>query len=374
LGFTTVAAIGVSVVMNSIGVNTHLDSFNYGYQNLAVTEAAINYLGVKNLRDSAQGSWDLKIWQQVASATGARFDDYMGRGSPAQDTADLGYVSALANKGILNFIEGGDENDTPVAVDKGNSLAWTAAFQSKVFSTGHALGLPVINMSFGAGWTAANAWHGNYDKVGNLSPYASYGNAHTYPGPGAKTDTTIQALNADARLAASSRPVITTEIGWDTAKIAAQSVAKFTLDAVFDGIKDGNAKLYFYALFDDGSGRFGLMNPNGTPKPAGAALHNLTAISAGTGTVPPASLSYSLAGRTAADNTLLMHKSTGAFQLVLWNEMDSAHTVTLTLPKAVRKIVVYDPLLASTARAARSNARSMPVGLSDHPIIVEIDP
>jgi hypothetical protein len=374
LGFTTVVAISASIVMNSIGVNTHLDSFNYGYQNLAVTEAAIKYLGVRNLRDSAQGSWDLALWQKVAGATGARFDDYMGRGSPAQDTADLGFVSALAKSGILNFVEGGDENDTSVAVGKGNSLAWTKAFQSKVFSTGHALGLPVINMSFGAGWTAANAWHGNYDKVGDLSPYANYGNAHTYPGVGAKTDATIQMLNADARLAAHTRPVITTEIGWDTAKFNPQTAAKFALDAVFDGIKDGDAKLYFYALFDDGSGRFGLMNSNGTSKPAGAALHNLTTILADTGTASSASLSYSLTGSTTADNTLLMHKSTGAFRVVLWNESGSAHTVTLSLPKAARKIVVYDPLLASTARTARSNALSMPVGLSDHPIIVEIDP
>ena len=41
------------------------------------------------------------------------------------------------------------------------------------------MGLPVINMSFGSGWTAANNWHGDYDKVGNLSPFADYANAHT---------------------------------------------------------------------------------------------------------------------------------------------------------------------------------------------------
>src|ERR1700730_1467990 len=69
MAFLSVAAISVSAVMNTIGVNTHLDSFNYGYQNLAVTAAAINYLGFKNLRDSAQHSWDLTLWTQVASAT-----------------------------------------------------------------------------------------------------------------------------------------------------------------------------------------------------------------------------------------------------------------------------------------------------------------
>ena len=53
---------------------------------------------------------------------------------------------------------------------------------------GQQLGLPVINMSFGAGWTAANDWHGDYGKVGDLSAYANYANAHTYPNAGQRTD------------------------------------------------------------------------------------------------------------------------------------------------------------------------------------------
>jgi hypothetical protein len=374
VAFVTVAAISVGAVMNMIGVNTHLDSFNYGYQNLAVTEAAIHYLGVKNLRDSAQGSWDLKIWQQVAAATGARFADYMGRGSPAQDVADLGYVSALASKGLLAFVEGGDENDTAPALAAGNSIAWTAGFQKQVYSTGHGLGLPVINMSFGAGWTAANNWHGNYDKVGDLSAYANYANAHTYPGTGQLPDTAIKMLNADARLAAGLRPVITTEIGWDTAKFDAQTTARFTLDAVFDGIKDGDVKMYFYALFDESLRKYGLMNSDGSPKPAGKALHNLTTILADTGAPRSGSLTYSLSGTTANDNSRLMRKSNGAFELAVWNEIDAAHTVTVTLPKAAAKITVYDPLLSSSARTVRAGTASMPVQLNGSPVIIEINP
>ena len=374
MAFLTVAAISVSAVINTIGVNTHLDSFNFGYQNLAVTEAAINYLGIKNLRDSAQHSWDLTLWPQVTIATGAHFDDYMGRGSPAQDTADLSFVGTLATLGLLNFVEGGDENDTSVALSQGNSIAWTAAFQQQVYSTGHALGLPVINMSFGAGWTAANNWHGDYDKVGDLSPYTDYGNAHTYPGVGAMTDRTIQTLNADALLAAWSRPVITTEIGWNTATVDAQSAARFSLDAVFDGIKDGDAKMYFYALFDDTAGKFGLMNSDGSPKPAGTALHNLTTILADTGAPLSGSLSYSLSGTTANDHNLLMRKSSGAFEFAVWNESDLAHTVTLSLANAARTLRIYDPMTGTTAVQSLSNALSISFAVPDHPVVAEIIP
>jgi len=374
MGFTTVAALTTAAVLNTIGVNTHLDSFNYGYQNLAVTSAAINYLGVKNLRDCYRHSWDMPLWSQVAAATGARFDDYMGRGSTAGDVADLAFVPSLAALNLLNFVEGGDENDTAPALAAGNSIAWTAAFQQQVYATGHSLGLPVINMSFGAGWTATNNWHGNYDKVGDLSAYADYGNAHTYPGVGQMTDKIIKALNADALLAAWSRPVITTEIGWDTAKFDPQAAARFTLDAVFDGIKDGDVKMYFYALFDDGAGKFGLMNSDGSPKPAGLALHNLTTILADTGAPLSGSLSYSLTGTTANDNSLLMRKSSGAFELAVWNEIDVAHTVTLTLSAAAQRVSIYDPMIGTTAIATQSSAGTVGIPVADHPVIIEILP
>src|SRR5713101_8227308 len=212
---TVVMAISAGTVTNSIGVNTHIDFKKYGYQNLAITAASINYLGVKNLRDCPGNASDLGAngaWQKIADATGAKFDAYMTEGSPASDMENLRFATLLAKQGILNFIEGGNENDDAYAIAQGNSVAWTATFQQQVFATGRALGLPVINMSFGAGWTAANNWQGNYDKVGDLSAYCNYANAHTYPGVGQTPDATIQRLNTDAQLAASSRPAITTEI------------------------------------------------------------------------------------------------------------------------------------------------------------------
>ncbi len=377
MALTTVKAISASSVLNSIGINTHIDFNNYGYQNLSVTEAAINYLGIKNLRDSADNPNTLGVngtWQQVANATGAKFDDYMTEGSPTSDQTDLSYISQLASQGILNFVEGGDENDNSYATSSGNSIAWTASFQQQVYATAHALGLPVINMSFGSGWTATNNWHGDYDKVGDLSAYADYANAHTYPMAGSTTGSTIQTLNSDALLAASSRPVITTEIGWDTSTFSQYDQARFTLDAVFDGIKDGDTKMYFYALFDDGSGNFGLMNQDGTAKQAGTALHDLTTILADTTASTTGSLTYGLTGTTANDQSLLMEKSNGTFELVLWNETDAAHNVTLTLGSAAQTVKVYDPMTGTTAIATYSTATSVTIDVPTYPVIVEITP
>jgi hypothetical protein len=373
---TTLTAVTAASFINSLGVNTHIDFNNYGYQNLATVESALEYLGIKNVRDSAQSSSDLTAWLQVAQATGVKFDDYMPEGSPASMQSALNLVSQLAAEGVLNMIEGGNEEDDAYAASLGNTLTITAQFQQQVWALGQALHLPVINMSFGAGWTATNDWHGDYDKVGDLSAYTNYANAHTYPNPGQSPDSAIQQINSDALLAAASRPVITTEIGWDNATFSQSSVAQYVVQAALDGIKDGDVKLYYYALFDDGSGQFGLMNQDGTPKPAGVALHDLTTLLADTGATAnsftPGSLSFTLGGNQATDNTLLIQKSDGSDWLALWDETASTHSVTLTLASTASQIVVYDPVTGTSSVASVSNSNTINLSLGNDPLLIEI--
>jgi serralysin len=231
----------------------------------------------------------------------------------------------------------------------------------------------VINMSFGSGWTAANDWHGDYDKVGDLSAYATYANAHTYPVAGQTTGETIRRLNDDARLAAANRPVMTTEIGWDTGGTGA--AVQGVVQAVLDGIKAGDARMYFYALFDDMSGKYGLMNADGSPRPAGAALHNLTTLLAdGGGRFTPGSLPYRLSGTAAGDDTLLMQKSDGSFWLAVWNESADGHQVTVDLGEAAPRIAVFDPVTGTSAMSSSGNAGHVTVELAHDPLLIEIVP
>jgi hypothetical protein len=278
----------------------------------------------------------------------------------------------LAAEGILNAVEGGNENDDPYAISQGNSIAWTARFQRKVYATGHSLGLPVINMSFGSGWTWTNNWHGDYDQTGDLSRYCDYGNAHTYPNVGSTATATIRMLNDNARLAAVSRPVATTELGWKGQNFAARDVARYALDGVFDAIATGNVAVYFYALFDDPSGAWGFMNPNGSPRPAGRAIHNLVAILGGPAMRQPGTLTYQLTSKTTNDQILLMRKGDGAFELAVWNEFDPPHVATVTLPATAKAIRLYDPLLRATAIRAVSGAKKLTFTVPDNPVIVEI--
>jgi hypothetical protein len=369
--------------VGTLGINTHIDFAAYGYQNLSVVEAAINYLGVKNLRDSPESTADVGsngTWLLVTTATGAKFDAYIPEGSAANMQASLNLIPQLASQSILTSIEGGNEEDDPYATGLGNTLGIAANFQkNSVWAMGQQLHLPVINMSFGAGWTAVNGWIGDYGSVGDLANYASYGNAHTYPTPGQTPDSTVQRIDGLAKLADSGDPVITTEIGWDRNQgYSQQTVAKFVLDAAMDGIKDGNPKTYFYGLFDDGSGAFGLMNQDGTPMAAGTALHNLTTLLSDTGanasTFTTGTLNYKLSQTTANDNSLLFEKSDGSWWISLWDEVDAAHNVTVTMANPVADIKVFDPLIGTSAIMDVTSASLVTVNLTDHPLLIEVSP
>jgi len=401
LTYATVSATGTENFVNSIGINTHLDFAGSTYGNINLVETEIDYLGVRNLRDSPESAADLGapgLWQQVADATGAKFDAYIPEGSPAAMSNSLSLMSALAQQGILNFIEGPNEEDDSYATSQGNSLLTAAAFQKQLYATSHAWGLAVINMSFGSGWGASPT--GDYGTVGNLSAYANYANAHTYFGTGNPPLYAIEALNGDAGLAAPGQPVITTEMGWyttssltDPGTVSQTVQAKYMLDGLLDAYQQGDAGTYLYELMDQQSNKayseanFGLFNADGTAKPAAVALHNLTALLADDGaSFTPGSLFYSLTGTLSTDHSLLLEKSDGTFWLALWNEARLSgpayptdvivpnHTVALTLGSAVSGIAVYDPMTGISAVQSIGPTQTAQISLPDHPVLVEIVP
>ena len=369
-------AISATAFIDTLGVNTHLGDAG-AYSDTSTVEQNLEYLGVTLVRDSVDSASEAAVWQQVAQAAGIKFDDYMPEGAPAWDQSALALVPPLAQDGILAYVEGGNEEDDSYAQANGNSLSWTAQFQQQVYAMGQEYGLSVINMSFGSGWTAANNWEGDYPDVGNLSADTNYANAHTYPNVGQTPNDAIAALNSDAKLAASSRPVITTEIGWQTSLFSETQIAQYAVDATFDGIADGDAGMWFYGLYDDSSGDWGLFNADGTPRPAATALHDVTTLLADPNApagFTPGSLNYSLSDTQSGDNSILIEKSNGSFWIGLWNESGSQHTITVSLPSAASEIEVFDPITGTTAIESASNAASIAVSLGSDPLLIEIVP
>ena len=337
--------------------------------------------------DSPGTSSDLTWWQQVAQATGVKFDAFIGETSPAGYSAQLSLMQTLAGQGLLNAVEGGNEPDQPYAQSQGTSTTFAAQFQQQVWALGQSLGLPVIQTSFG------NVY--DYGSTGNLSAWAEYGNAHTYYGSGNDPGLTaywngvtypngsMQWLNAEAQLTTPGKPVITTESGYyttgsttDPNSVSETVQAKYTLDILMDGFKNGDARTYLYELLDQKTGdgysedNFGLFHSDGTAKLAAVGVHDLMTLLADNGSTnfTPGTLSYSLSGLQSTDNSFLLEKSDGSYWLALWNDTRlsgpssptditvAPHAVTLTLGAAAAAITVFDPLAGTSAVAAASNA------------------
>jgi hypothetical protein len=120
-------------------------------------------------------------------------------------------------------------------------------------------------------------------------------------------------------------------------------------------------------------GYWGLFHTDYTPKLSATYLHNLTAILADNVTFAPSSLNYSIPNEPATVHDLLIQKSTGTFELAVWDErVSGTDTVTVNLGRRFSTVAIYDPTLGSSPTQSLKNVSSVQLTLSDHPMIIEI--
>ncbi|WP_027297300.1 carbohydrate-binding domain-containing protein [Roseomonas mucosa] len=314
-------------------------------------------------------------------------------------------ISAIAKLeslyNAIDYVEGPNETDYfPISYNGLTGFAATRAFQSALYSAVHGnsalSGTPVIQTSLGDG--------NSYSQLGNLSSSADYSNIHSYYfGWGFTRSVADQVPEriAEAQTISPGKDTVATEGGWSTATYSSdgygvneRTQAVLTLNMLLDQYKDGVDRTYIYELVNSGTYSstnlqtgFGLFNADGTPKQAATALHNLNSIlsdpAAGTKGVSLTNLGYTLQGMPTEGQDMLLQKSSGNYDLVLWNEPTiwnttthsaysiASQTVTINFDNA-QSGTIYDPLLGSTAIASFSNTKSVQVALSDHPLVVEV--
>jgi hypothetical protein len=111
------------------------------------------------------------------------------------------------------------------------------------------------------------------------------------------------------------------------------------------------------------------------PKQAARYLHNLTTILHDDSTaVPSTQLPYSIPGQPATVHDLLLRKSNGDIELVLWGERftGGSDRVTVDLGATHSSVRVFDPTTGTSPMRTLANARSVELELRDHPLIVEV--
>lgn len=399
--------LSASGFINSIGVNTHAGFGWTGYNNLALMADDLEYLGVTHLRDAMGTSPAAQPVVEGLAAAGYKFDFLVSSALPQTGATGLQkYIVSLekfaaSHPGSISAIEGLNEaNHQPFSYNGSSSLSAAAQFQSALYQAVNAdaalASIPVYNLSL-----AYNDPQG-YSQLGNMSGSVDYANAHAYVSTSLTTSSSIAATLSAVMTAAPGKPVVITETGYTTQAntqylgVDETVQAKSVLNTLVDAYKAGVSATYLYELFDRDSSasntnpeaNFGLFNSDGTPKLAATAIHNLTTILAddGTGGLQPTDpLNYTLSNMPASGSSMVLGKSNGAYELVVWAEpklwndstdtevSNPTQTVTVDLGAVHHSVKVYDTLTGTTAIASYTDVSTITVPVSDHPLIIEID-
>ncbi|WP_234681958.1 hypothetical protein [Bradyrhizobium monzae] len=392
----------------SIGVNAHTAYSSssayasYGDSSLILDD--LHYLGVTTIRDALPTDPNATPVVNALAAAGVKFDFVVSSDLPASSTAGLAQFMASLDSFVAKYpnsivaIEGLNEANIQAFSYKGSSsMAAAAQFQKDLYTAikadGHLGGVSVYNLTLGLNDSAA------YAKLGDLSKYSDYSTSHAYVATSTPENYGIQYGVDVAASSSPGNPSVITETGYTTlASYSGLGVdqlvqAKSILNSLVDAFKDGVSKTYLYELLDHGSnsdpeGHFGLFNADGTPKLAAAAVHNLTTILSDDGSggrTPATPLAYTINNLPTSGNSMVLAKSNGAYELVVWAEpqlWNDAKDTEISNPATQAKVhlgsvhktvTIYDPLNTSKPIAVYTNVQDFTLPVSDHPLIIEID-
>jgi hypothetical protein len=380
----------------SLGVQVHLRYSDSKYWNTTNVINDLKYLGISNVRDTV---WNVggganpaeESHYAALAAAGIHFDMLINGGDIA---SQLALVSSLAatHAGAVTAIEGPNEVDnTPVSYNGLNGVAGDTAFENALVAAVHGT----------SSLASVNTF--NVSSANGISTNAGFSNFHAYPTQGAEPLSTLTSDLAASTKAMAGKPAVLTEagyytmtngVGWGGVDYTTQ--AKLTLNMIMDATKLGVSQVYIYQLLDDYADpnnttqedHFGLFDVNNAPKPAATAIHDLTTILSDTAATAHSftisTLAYTIAGLPSTGSSFEMEKSSGAHDIIVWNEPKiwnntthseiavAASNVTVNLGASYANVSVYDPLSGTTAIQTLHNVSSVTLGVTDHPLIIEV--
>jgi hypothetical protein len=404
-----VLATSAETFLTSLGVNAHVDQ---GYDPNSYI-APLRFLGVRNVRD---GERHVDADVMIARATGVHFD--INGGGDLKGL--LASARALAKAGALLALEGANEpNNFPITFDgrqgggAGHSWYTVAAFQSALYAAAKADPLLASYAVFGPSETGAET-----DNVGlqfrTIPPdsdailpagtrFSDDLNVHNYvigvhggyadnqawdaasPTLNGRWDglygncglTWFRHFTGYKMAQLPLVPRVTTETGWDSVSDPGGPAVQAAVltNTYLAQFKRGWRYTFIYELRDGegGNGNQGLFHGD-EPKPAAVAIHNLTTILEDDKMLAqPGRLGYSMYQEPTTVHDLLLQKSSGAFDLIIWDERSSGgDTVTVTFPVAHDEIRLFDITRGTNPIKVFNSVRSVGLSLTDHAVILSI--
>jgi hypothetical protein len=417
-------AIPATAFLNSLGV---VSTFPDRGQPLPQTIKMVQYAGFRWVRGgieglTTRGPTTVQTYLNLHRETGVRFS--WGLVSGGTDLNKLTETARqLANADALLAFEGNNEpNNWGVTYQGeqggGRASSWLAVAKLQrdlykaVKSDPVLKKYPVWSISEGGGQADNVGLHFlTIPKgAGTLMPegtaYADHANVHNYiyhpNSPGLADNKTWNAADPTAACKIDglygnygvtwakhyrgysetellTLPRVTTETGCLIAGPVTEAVQGSNLLSMYlDQFKRGWSHTAVYLLRDrtdeGGNQTFGLFKPDYTPRKAAVYLHNLTTILADQGSLSrPGQLDYAILEQPATVHELLLERTDGTFELVVWNErVQGADEVTVQLGRTYAAVKVYDPTIGTEPVQNAGSVESLRLTLSDHPLIITI--
>jgi hypothetical protein len=385
--------------VNSIGVNTHINYFDRLYGNFPLVQRELASIGILHLRDGVHlqnDDYNATVygrWAQLGKL-GIRFNAVVDpRSNLGPITPELLEKVYLLSDRTIESIEGPNEMDISgtnnwSTVDRDfNDTLYRAVRQMQ--DSRH---VKLIGPSM------AFASHGH--QVGDISDRNDFGNLHSYPA--GKQPSTIFPEQTDlAKDLSGSHAIMMTESGYhnalndhtDQPAVSENAAAKYVLRLFLENFIHGIPRTYLYELLDeapdpslkDNQLHWGLIRSDGTEKPAFSALKNLISeLNDRTDSMHPRPLTWSLSGTKSVIDHLLLEKSNGELDLILWQEIPSfdprregdisnpPSTADLKLSVKAKMIRLYEPAVQAAPVRSFSDTDKFSIEIPDHPLVIQI--
>jgi hypothetical protein len=385
--------------VNSIGLNTHLNYFDRIYGNFPLVERELKSVGVLHLRDGVHlqnSDYNAALfgrWIELGNI-GVRFDAVLDPRSNlgSVNSALLDEVDALAGHTIESF-EGANE------LDISNESDWPSidrSYQNEIFASAKSMkeggSIGVIGPSLASA--------SNSSQIGNISRYMDDGNLHPYPAGQMPSVIFPDQIDLE-RVMCDDKPIVFTESGYhnaineqnDQPGVSEAATAKYIPRLFLEDFVRGVPRTYLYEFMDEAPDpgltnpqmHWGLIRADGSEKPSFFALKNL--IKELNDSTEPANLqqlAWTLNSNDEQIHNLLLQKSNGTYDLVLWQEIPSYDiqrhvdidnptvAAMLTLGRQAQSITVYQPVTQSGPVHTWNNVKSVQLEIPDHPLVVEI--
>ncbi len=310
-----------------LGVNVHVEYTDGAYANNRRTLAALRFIGVNLVRDSApdphnQGQENYGVLAQA----GVRFDLFVNGGDIP--TAIAGLVALQTQyPGAVHAIEGPNEINNHATfsfaglTDKHRAAtAYQAALYSAVKTSPTLKSIPVLAFT-------------DYPDTPGPCDVANF---HSYPdgrgAPGARL-----AQDADeAQAVAPGRPLVDTEFGYYTQPMhgapSQRGQARLILTGLLDNVAAGVRETYLYQLLDaypdpgaqESEKHYGLFDLEDRPKTSAQMLRRLMQLlhddAPNAHTFPLRPQGVAIQGLPATARTLAIETAGGETLIAVWNE------------------------------------------------------